>query len=30
MLGLVLIAGITYFIGHGNEQLVQSLASGSS
>jgi succinoglycan biosynthesis transport protein ExoP len=30
MLGLVLIAGASYFIGHGNEQLVQTLASGSS
>ena len=26
MLGLVLIAGVSYFIGHGNEQLVQMLS----
>jgi hypothetical protein len=30
MLGLVLIAGASYFIGHGNEQLVQMLAGGGS
>ena len=30
MLGLVLIAGVSYFIGHGNEQLVQILAGGGS
>ena len=30
MLGLVLIAGASYFLGHGNEQLVQMLAGGSS
>ena len=30
MLGLVLIAGASYFIGHGNEQLVQILAGGGS
>jgi hypothetical protein len=30
MLGLVLIAGGSYFIGHGNEQLVQMLAGGGS
>ncbi len=30
MLGLVLIAGTFYFIGHGNEQLVQMLAGGGS
>jgi polysaccharide chain length determinant protein (PEP-CTERM system associated) len=30
VLGLVLIAGASYFIGHGNQQLVQMLTSGSS
>jgi hypothetical protein len=30
MLGLVFIAGASYFIGHGNEQLVQILAGGGS
>jgi hypothetical protein len=30
MLGLVLVAGISYFIGHGNEQLVQMLAGSGS
>ena len=30
MLGLVLIAGASYFIGHGNEQLVQILARDDS
>ncbi|HTK89145.1 MAG TPA: XrtA system polysaccharide chain length determinant [Verrucomicrobiae bacterium] len=30
MLGLVLIAGISYFVGHGNELLVQMLARGGS
>jgi hypothetical protein len=30
MLGLVLIAGACYFIGHGNEQLVQILARDGS
>jgi protein tyrosine kinase modulator len=30
MLGLVLIAGVSYFIGHGNEYLVQILARGGS
>jgi hypothetical protein len=29
-LGLVLIAGISYFVSHGNEQLVQMLARGGS
>ena len=30
MLGLVVLAGASYFIGHGNEQLVQMLAGGGS
>lgn len=30
MLGLVLVAGASYFIGHGNEQLVQMLAGSGS
>jgi len=30
MLGLVLIAGVCYLVGHGNEQLVQMLAGGGS
>jgi len=30
LLGLVLIAGVSYFVGHGNEQLVQMLAGGGS
>jgi succinoglycan biosynthesis transport protein ExoP len=30
VLGLVLIAGVSYFIGHGNEQLVQMLGGGGS
>ena len=30
MLGLVLIAGVSYFVGHGNEQLVQMLSRGGS
>jgi polysaccharide chain length determinant protein (PEP-CTERM system associated) len=30
MLGLVLLAGISYFVGHGNELLVQMLARGGS
>jgi succinoglycan biosynthesis transport protein ExoP len=30
MLGLVLVAGASYFIGHGNEQLVQALAKDGS
>jgi protein tyrosine kinase modulator len=30
MLGLALIAGVSYFVGHGNEQLVQMLARGWS
>jgi len=30
MLGLILIAGGSYFIGHGNEQLVQFLARDGS
>jgi len=30
MLGLVLIAGVSYFVGRGNEQLVQMLAGGGS
>jgi hypothetical protein len=30
MVALVLIAGASYFIGHGNEQLVQMLAGGGS
>jgi hypothetical protein len=30
MLGLALIAGVSYFVGHGNEQLVQMLARGGS
>ena len=30
MLGLVLIAGVCYFVGHGNEQLVQMLAGSGS
>jgi polysaccharide chain length determinant protein (PEP-CTERM system associated) len=30
MVALVLIAGVSYFIGHGNEQLVQMLAGGGS
>jgi polysaccharide chain length determinant protein (PEP-CTERM system associated) len=30
MLGLVLLAGVSYFVGHGNEQLVQMLSRGGS
>jgi hypothetical protein len=30
MLGLVLVAGASYFIGHGNEQLVQMLSKDGS
>jgi hypothetical protein len=30
MVGLVLIAGASYFIGHGNEGLVQILAKDGS
>ena len=30
MLGLILIAGSSYFIAHGNEQLVQMLAGSGS
>lgn len=30
MLGLVLIVGASYFVGHGNEMLVQMLAGGGS
>jgi hypothetical protein len=30
MVGLVLIAGASYFIGHGNEWLVQMLPKGGS
>ncbi len=30
MLGLALLAGASYFIGHGNEQLVQMLGGGGS
>jgi polysaccharide chain length determinant protein (PEP-CTERM system associated) len=30
VLGLVVLAGASYFIGHGNEQLVQMLAGGGS
>jgi len=30
MLGLALIVGVSYFVGHGNEQLVQMLTPGGS
>jgi hypothetical protein len=30
LLGLVLLAGVSYFVGRGNEQLVQMLAGGGS
>ena len=29
-LGLVLIAGATYFLGHGNERLLQMIAGSAS